>query len=66
MTSVIVKINNGAVSSVLTDSSVVKVFVLDEDPLNGAPGVSLGDPVYAFDAPRCRAFRQFRKSVLLL
>lgn len=50
MTAVIVKNNNGAVSSVLTDSSVVKVFVLDEDPLNGAPGVSPGDRVYAFDA----------------
>lgn len=50
MTVVIVKINNGAVSSVLTDSSAAKVFVLDEDPLNGALGVSLGDRVYAFDA----------------
>jgi len=50
MTAVIVKLNNGAISSVLTDSIAVKVFVLDEGPLNGTPGVSLGNRVYAFDA----------------
>ena len=35
MTAVIVKIENGAVSSVLTDSSVVKDFFLDEDIVTG-------------------------------